>query len=99
MTVIRPRLLELLRDTIVLAVVAAKVKIDGELRNYAIKYTDIVGDTIRLYVYIADVQGTITEAVLVDNVGAELAGDAIHVIKGDDGFTIVFEFILRGEVN
>lgn len=99
MTVVRPRLLQLLRDTIVLAVVSAKVTINNEVRTYAIFRHEIIDEKVLLYIYIPDIDGEITEAVLVDNVGAELAGDTMYVKKGEEGFMIAFEFTLTLGVN
>jgi hypothetical protein len=97
--VIQPRYLEIIRDAADTAVAKAIVTINGEQKEFPIYRTIVDGMTVRKYVYIQQDTGYITNAVLLDNAGNQLAVKTHNVQKGTDGFMICFEMNIKLEVN
>lgn len=70
--------------------VRSKVTIDGVSREFPLQFSEIEGKILRKFVYIDDVMGTITKAVLIDNQGREYLPKAVNVKKNDVGQMIAF---------
>lgn len=79
----------------------AIVTIDGIDHEYDFKYTEIVGNTVKKYVYLSTEQGQVTNARVVDNQGRNLETYTASIEKGPDGFMVVFYLTLEinGEVS
>ncbi|MER2089504.1 MAG: hypothetical protein ABS920_07190 [Sporosarcina sp.] len=68
----------------------AFVIIDGQLKEKAFHSKTIEGDTIKLYVYLDDGHGLLTEAKLVDEHDIELDKYMTHIEQGEDGIMVVY---------
>lgn len=68
----------------------AVVMIDGQQKEKAFHSKTIEGDTIKVYVYLDDGHGLLTEAKLVDEHDIELDKYTIHIEQGEDGIMVVF---------
>lgn len=91
MTIIKPRLIDIMRRAIETNIASAVVTINATDFPYQTFYTDVEGNRIRVYVYVDDREGVISNAKLVDSSGVELMGSPMSIVKGEDGHTIVFE--------
>jgi hypothetical protein len=97
-TVIQPRYLDVIRDAADAAVAKSLVTINGEQKEFPIYRTLVDGYKIRKYIYIQNDTGHITNAVLLDHAGNQLAIKSHNVQKGTDGFVICFELEIKLEV-
>ncbi|MCP1358775.1 hypothetical protein [Aneurinibacillus migulanus] len=96
--VIQPRYLDIIRDAADAAVAKSLVTINGEQKEFPIYRTLVDGYKIRKYIYIQNDTGHITNAVLLDHAGNQLAIKPHNVQKGTDGFVICFELEIKLEV-
>lgn len=95
---IKPRLIEIIRESIDQAVDCCMVTINGEAKKFSVIKTILKNNELRKYVYVAEDTGLITKAVLIDRFKNELAVQNTSVQKGSDGFTIAFDFVIHVEV-
>lgn len=80
------RTLEFLRDMVNKAVLTINgQKVEKELHSKLIE-----DDTVKVYVYLDDGHGTVTEAKLVDEKGIELDTYSVYIEPSEDGLMIVF---------
>lgn len=78
----------------------AVVTIDGQDVIKSFHSQEIVGDTVKTYVYIDDSHGRITNAKLVDAQGIELDRYTTSIEQSEDGVMIIFTLsgTLKGDV-
>lgn len=68
----------------------AVVTIDGQDVIKSFHSQEIVGDTVKTYVYLDDGHGHVTNAKLVDAQGIELDRYETSIEQSDDGVMIIF---------
>lgn len=78
----------------------AVVTIDGQDVIKSFHSQEIVGDTIKTYVYLDDGHGHVTNAKLVDAQGIELDRYETSIEQSDDGVMIIFTLTgtLKGDL-
>lgn len=78
----------------------AVVTIDGQEIIKSFHSQEIVGDSVKTYVFLDDSHGQVTEAKLVDAQGIELDRYSTSIEPSEDGLMIVFTLsgTLKGEL-
>lgn len=78
----------------------AVVTIDGQDIIKSFHSQEIVGDTVKTYVFLDDSHGQVTKAKLVDSQGIELDRYTTSIEPSEDGLMIVFTLscTLKGEL-
>ena len=78
----------------------AVVIIDGQPVEKEFHSKLIEGDTIKIYIYLDDGHGLVTEAKLIDEYGIELDKYTTHIEQSEDGLMVVFTLavLLKGVV-
>lgn len=78
----------------------ALVNVAGDLKHYPIFRSEIKGTSLYVYIYIPDnelIGEQILGASLMRADGNTLANKPLNAIKGDKGFLIAFEFLIKVE--
>ena len=68
----------------------AIITVGGVEREYTVFKTTIEGNEFKKMVFIDDVEGHITNARMVDAMGRNLYVKEYNIVKGPDGFMVLF---------
>lgn len=71
-------------------IVGAKVTINGVVNEYPIFKTVTTDDTLKKFLYLQTVVGTVTKAIVIDSQGREVRHKEMNITKGEDGLMIAF---------
>ncbi|WP_353096251.1 hypothetical protein [Tissierella praeacuta] len=97
MEVIQPILIDKTLDYIDNLIFKAKIKINGEYKDFEVFKTIKKENAIRKYLYVEDEIGVIEEAQLFTNQGEVLAIKPYSIEKQLDGLVLTFEFKITVE--
>lgn len=97
MEVVQPIMIDKILEYIDNLIFKAKIKINGEYRDFEVFKTIKKDNVIRKYLYIEDETGVIEEAQLLTNQGEILAIKPYSIEKGLDGLVLTFEFKITVE--